>query len=290
MAGRVVMVTGASNGIGRSTALGLARLGATVVMVCRNRERGTAVQGWISDLAGDVRLDLLVADLSSQSQVRILATEFKGKYDRLDVLVNNAGVLMGHRTVTEDGLETTFAVNHLAYFQLTALLSDSLAETAPSRVVNVASIAHERGRLRFDDLQGEKRYGAVRAYAQSKLANIVFTYELARRLSGTGVTANCLDPGAIKTGLGKSRGGLAPRYWRLRQPFLAPEAKGAETPIYLASTAEVTEMSGGYWAERQLRSSSKRSFDAGDAKRLWDVSEDLLASKEGDQNPEGPNG
>ncbi len=290
MAGRVVMVTGASNGIGRSIVLGLANLGATVVMVCRNRERGTAAQGWISDLAGDVRLDLLVADLSSQRQIHALSSDFLDKYDRLDVLVNNAGVLMGQRTVTGDGLETTFAVNHIAYFQLTALLSDCLVETAPSRVVNVASIAHERGRLRFDDLQGEKRYGAVRAYAQSKLANIVFTYELARRLSGTGVTANCLDPGAIKSGLGKDRGGLAPRYWRLRQPFLAPEDKGAETPIYLASSADVSKMSGGYWTERRLRPSSKRSYDAVDAKRLWDVSEELLASKESDQNTEEPTG
>ena len=290
MAGRVVMVTGASNGIGRSIVLGLANLGATVVMVCRNRERGTAAQGWISDLAGDVRLDLLVADLSSQRQIHALSSNFLDKYDRLDVLVNNAGVLMGHRTVTGDGLETTFAVNHIAYFQLTALLSDCLVETVPSRVVNVASIAHEMGRLRFDDLQGEKRYGAVRAYAQSKLANIVFTYELARRLSGTGVTANCLDPGAIKSGLGKDSGGLAPRYWRLRQPFLAPEDKGAETPIYLASSGDVSKMSGGYWAERRLRPSSKRSYDAVDAKRLWDVSEELLASKESDQNTEEPTG
>lgn len=290
MAGRVVMVTGASNGIGRSIALGLARVGATVVMVCRNRERGKAAQGWISDLAGDVRLDLLVADLSSQGQVHMLARDFLDKYDRLDVLVNNAGVLMGHRSVTDDGLETTFAVNHLAYFQLTALLSDRLIETAPSRVVNVASIAHERGRLRFDDLQGEKRYGAVRAYAQSKLANIVFTYELARRLEGTGVTANCLDPGAIRSGLGKGSGGFAPRYWRLRQPFLAPEEKGAETPIYLASSADVSETSGGYWAERRLRPSSKRSYDANDAKRLWDVSEELVASIGSDQNAEEPTG
>jgi NAD(P)-dependent dehydrogenase (short-subunit alcohol dehydrogenase family) len=157
-------------------------------------------------------------------------------------------------------------------------------------VVNVASIAHERGRFHFDDLQGEKRYGAVRAYAQSKLTNIVFTYELARRLEGTGVTANCLDPGATKSGLGKGSGGLAPRYWRLRQPFLAPEDKWAETPIYLASSTDVTEISGGYWAERKLRPSSKLSYDADDAKRLWTVSEELLASRGSDQNTEEPTG
>jgi NAD(P)-dependent dehydrogenase (short-subunit alcohol dehydrogenase family) len=157
-------------------------------------------------------------------------------------------------------------------------------------VVNVASIAHERGRFHFDDLQGEKRYGAVRAYAQSKLTNIVFTYELARRLEGTGVTANCLDPGATKSGLGKGNGGLAPRYWRLRQPFLAPEDKWAETPIYLASSTDVTEISGGYWAERKLRPSSKLSYDADDAKRLWTVSEELLASRGSDQNTEEPTG
>ena len=275
-----MIVTGASNGIGRSTALGLARLGTTLVMVCRSRERGEAARRWISELAGNVSLDLLVADLSSQRQIHALAAEFLDRYDRLDVLINNAGVLMGHRSVTEDGLETTFAVNHLAYYLLTTLLLERLEESAPSRVVNVASVAHERGRLRFDDLQGEGRYGAVRAYAQSKLANVAFTYELARRFETSGVTANCLDPGAIRSGLGKGSGGLAPRYWRLRQPFLAPEAQGADTPIYLASSLEVSGVSGGYWANRKLKMSSKRSYDQDDARRLWDVSEELTASTE----------
>ena len=278
MAGRVVIVTGASNGIGRSTALGLARIGATVVMVCRSRERGETARKWISELAGDVSLDLLVADLSAQRQVRALADELLDRYDRLDVLVNNAGVLMGRRSVTEDGLETTFAVNHLAHYLLTTLLLDRLVESAPARVVNVASVAHERGRLRFDDLQGERRYGAVRAYAQSKLANVVFTYELAKRLEDTGVAVNCLDPGAIRSGMGKGSGGLAPRYWRLRQPFLAPEAQGADTPVYLASSPDVADVSGGYWVDRKLKMSSKRSYDQDDARRLWEVSEELTAS------------
>lgn len=280
LTGRVVIVTGASNGIGRSTALGLARLGATVVMVCRSRERGQNAQKWISELDGNVSLDLLVAELSSQRQVRALADEFLARYDRLDVLVNNAGVLMGHRSVTVDGLETTFAVNHLAYYLLTKLLLERLTESAPARVVNVASIAHERGRLRFNDLQGERRYGAVRAYAQSKLANVAFTYELARRLEDTGVTANCLDPGAIRSGLGKGSGGFAPRYWRLRQRFLAPEAQGADTPIYLASSPDVSDVSGGYWANREMQPSSKRSYDQELARRLWNVSEELTASTE----------
>ena len=288
MAGRVVIVTGASNGIGKATALGLAHLGATVVMVCRSRERGEAALEWISELAGDVSLDLLVADLSSQRQVRALAQEFLDRYDRLDVLVNNAGVLQGHRSVTEDGFETTFATNHLAYYLLTTLLLERLAESAPARVVNVASVAHERGRLRFDDLQGERRYGAVRAYAQSKLSNVVFTYELARRLENSGVVTNCLDPGAIRSGLGKGGGGLAPRYWRLRQPFLAPESQGADTPIYLASSPDVAEVSGGYWASRKLRASSKRSYDQDDATRLWDVSEELTASTASAQNTRRP--
>jgi NAD(P)-dependent dehydrogenase (short-subunit alcohol dehydrogenase family) len=278
MTDSVVIVTGASNGIGRSTALGLARLGATVVMVCRSRERGEAAMRWISDLAGDVTLDLLVADLSSQRQIRALAVDFLEKYDRLDVLINNAGVLRGHRSVTEDGLETTFAVNHLAYFLLTSLLLERLAESLSARVVNVASIAHKWGKLDWDNLQGERRYGAARAYARSKLANIVFTYELARRLESTGVTANCLDPGAIRSGLGKGGGGLVPRYWRLRQRFLASESKGAETPIYLASSDDVADVSGGYWANRKRQQSSKRSYDQNDASRLWEVSEQLTAS------------
>ena len=279
-----MIVTGASNGIGRSTALGLARLGATVVMVCRSRERGEAAQRWMSELAGDVHLDLLVADLSSQRQIRRMAAKILDKYDRLDILVNNAGVLMGRRTVTEDGLETTFAVNHLAYFLLTTLLLERLANSAPARVVNVASIAHKWGKLDWNNLQGERRYGAARAYARSKLANVVFTYELARRLQGTRVAANCLDPGAIRSGLGRGGGGLVPRYWRLRQPFLASEAKGAETPIYLASSAEVADVSGGYWADRKRQKSSKRSYDQDAASRLWDVSEALTAPTEGDQD------
>ncbi|MCH9010671.1 MAG: SDR family NAD(P)-dependent oxidoreductase [Chloroflexi bacterium] len=275
--GKSALVTGASKGIGSAIALQLAEQGVRIaVNYNRSEEDAKAVAETALKMGGEAFI--VRADVSDPDQVNAMVDKVHEAWGHVDILVNNAGVLMGRRSVTEDGLETTFAVNHLAYFLLTTLLLDRLVESAPARVVNVASVAHERGRLRFDDLQGERRYGAVRAYAQSKLANVEFTYELARRLEDTGVAVNCLDPGAIRSGMGKGSGGLAPRYWRLRQPFLAPEAQGADTPVYLASSPDVADVSGGYWVDRKLKMSSKRSYDQDDARRLWEVSEELTAS------------
>src|SRR5215203_5258725 len=195
MGEKVCLITGATSGIGKATAMGLATMGASVVMVGRDRGRGEAVMAEIKEKSSNASVDLMLADLSSQEEIRRLTDEFKEAYPRLDVLIINAGLFRGERITTADGLETTFAVNHLAYFLLTKLLLDVLKASAPSRIVNVSSGEQRNGTIDFDDLQGEKGYKGAKAYSQSKLANVLVTYELARRLEGTGVTANCLHPG-----------------------------------------------------------------------------------------------
>ena len=275
MNGKICMVTGANAGIGKPTALALARQGATVVMVCRDRQRGEAAMADIMAQSGSESVDLMIADLSSQGAIRRLAEEFRRKYQHLHVLVNNAGVILGKRSVTEDGLETTFAVNHLAYFLLTNLLLDVLIASAPTRIVNVSSGAHSMGIISLDDLWGEKRYGEVRAYSQSKLANILFTYELAMRLEGTGVTANCLHPGNVATNFGNSASRAIRFYLMLRKPFMLSPDQGAETSIYLASSPEVEGVSGRYFIDKIPAKSSKASYSEELAKLLWEVSAEL---------------
>ncbi|MGH7863385.1 MAG: SDR family oxidoreductase, partial [Candidatus Binataceae bacterium] len=200
MNGKTCLISGASSGIGKITATELARMGARLVLVCRDRTRGAATVAEIVEKTGSRGVELMIADLGSQRQIRQLASDFLARGWPLHVLINNAGLVNMSRTVTEDGIETTFAVNHLAYFMLTMLLLERIKQCAPARIVNVASDAHKFGSMNFDDLGGEKRYGGFRIYGQSKLANILFTYELARRLEGTRVTANCLHPGAVSTG------------------------------------------------------------------------------------------
>src|ERR671912_2543455 len=196
---KVCMITGATSGIGKATVMGLASIGASVVMVGRDRGRGEAALAEIKEGSSNASVDLMLADLSSQQEIHRLADEFKEAYPRVDVLINNAGEIRSKRVTTADGLEMTFAVNHLAYFLLTNLLLDLLMASAPSRIVNVSSGDHSNGAIDFDDLQGQKGYKGARAYSQSKLANVLFTYELARRLKGTGITANCLHPGVVRT-------------------------------------------------------------------------------------------
>src|SRR5919107_2493737 len=194
MGEKVCLITGATSGIGRATAIGLAKMGARVVMVGRDRDRGEAALAEIKEKTTNPSVDLMLADLSSQEEIRRLAVEFNETHPRLDVLINDAGLFRSERITTADGLETTFAVNHLAYFLLTNLLLDVLKTSAPSRIVNVASEAHRKGHLNFDDLMGAKKFDGYGAYQASKLANILFTYELAKKLEGSGVTANCLHP------------------------------------------------------------------------------------------------
>jgi NAD(P)-dependent dehydrogenase (short-subunit alcohol dehydrogenase family) len=217
----------------------------------------------------------MLADLSSQEQIRRLAHEFKETYPRLDVLINNAGVIRSERITTQDGLETTFAVNYLAYFLLTNLLLDVLKASAPSRIVNVASGEQRNGAIDFDDLQGEKEYKTAKAYSQSKLATVLFTYELARRLEGTGVTANCLHPGVVGTNLGSGVSGVFGFMVRTLTPLMKSPEKGAETSIYLASSPEVESLSGRYYVKKAEARSSDVSYDERLARRLWEASADL---------------
>jgi retinol dehydrogenase 14 len=276
MGEKVCLITGATSGIGKATAMGLASMGASVVMVGRDRGRGEAALAEIKEKSANVSVHLLLANLSSQEEVRRLADEFKEAYPRLDVLINNAGVFRSDRTTTPDGLETTFAVNHLAHFLLTDLLLDVLKASAPSRIVNVSSGDHSNGTIDFDDLQGEKGYKGAKAYSQSKLANVLFTYELARRLEGTGVSANCLHPGAgIRTNFGSGVSGVLGFTVRALKPLMKSPEKGAETSIYLASSPEVEGLSSRYFAKKAGARSSVVSHDERLARRLWEVSEDL---------------
>lgn len=272
MNGKVCLVTGANSGIGKETALALAKMQARVVMVCRDRARGEAALQEVKQQSGNDALELRLCDLSSQKSTRQFADEFTATHDRLDVLVNNAGVYLRKRTLTTDGIEATFAINHLAYFLLTNVLLDLLKRSAPSRILNVASDAHAYGQIDFENLQGEKKYGGARAYANSKLENIVFTYELARRLEGTGVTANCLHPGAVATGLFRSL--PKPLESIIKLFTLSPE-KGAQTSIYLAASPAVEGVNGKYFVKQAVAKSSESSYNEEVAHRLWDLSAQL---------------
>jgi NAD(P)-dependent dehydrogenase (short-subunit alcohol dehydrogenase family) len=274
MAGRVCVVTGATRGIGRATAEGLAHLGAPVVLVCRRKEDGDAVAREITAQSRAVP-DVVTADLSSQTSIRQAAGYLRGRYPRLHVLINNAGVIPRNREVTVDGLEMQFAVNHLAYFLLTNLLLPQLQAGAPSRIINVSSGAHTHATLDFDDLQSERGYESKPVYSRSKLANILFTYELARRLTGTGVTANCLNPGVVATRMLADYMGIPLAGGALASTFGAKPEEGAETSIYLASSPEVESVTGMYFELKRPTASSRESHDEAAARRLWEVSERL---------------
>lgn len=265
------MVTGANSGIGRSTALELAKMGYTLVMVCRNRERGEAALREVKERSGDELVDLMIADLSSMQSVRQLAADFLGKYSALHILINNAGIVNLRRHVTVDGYEVTFATNYLAPFLLTNLLLERLKSSAPSRIVNVSSASHYGGHIDFDDLQGAKKYGVMRAYSQSKLALILFTYELAERLAGTGVTVNCLHPGAVATNIWKRSAGRAGFIMRIPTAFMASPSQGAETVVFLASSPDMDKTSGEYFEKKMVKRSSRESYDGAVGKSLWEV-------------------
>ena len=271
-----VLVTGASSGIGRATALGLARMGAHVAIVGRDQERTEAAARDIRD-AGGVMVDVLIADLSSQAEVRRIAAEALQRLPRIDVLINNVGGYWNSRHVTADGLERTFAVNHLAPFLLTNLLLGRLKQSAPARVVTVSSNAHRTGRIDFDDLQGERSYSGSRAYDQSKLANVLFAYELARRLRGTGVTSNALHPGVVRTSFGADDPAGVQRFVvPLLRPLMKSPARGAATSIHLATAPELEGVTGAFFANGRRTRSSKASYDESDAARLWRLSAELV--------------
>jgi NAD(P)-dependent dehydrogenase (short-subunit alcohol dehydrogenase family) len=272
---KTCLITGATSGIGLATALALAKMGATTILVGRSAERCQKVVARIKSETGNLNVDYLLADLSIQAQIRALADEFKARYERLDVLVNNAAAIFFFRQVSADGIEMNFAVNHLAYFLLTNLLLETLKASAPAQIVNVASNSHFGQHLDFDNLELKRGYNPGKAYGRSKLANLYFTYELARRLSGTGVTVNAMHPGFVRTNMAANNGWLV----RLFLPLvhlnsLTPE-EGARTAIYLASSPDVEGVTGKYFVREQEVVSDPVSYDESAAKRLWEVSEEM---------------
>jgi NAD(P)-dependent dehydrogenase (short-subunit alcohol dehydrogenase family) len=276
MAGKTVLITGATSGIGRATALGLAKMGAHVAITGREPSRTRAAAVEIQAASGEP-VEVFVADLSSQSDLRRMASDVLDRLARIDVLVNNVGGYWHTRHVTADGLEHTFALNHLAPFLLTNLLLDRLRHSGPGRVVTVSSQAQANGRIDFDDLQGAQAYSGARAYSQSKLANVMFSYELARRLQGTPVTANALHPGVVKTSFGaEDPAGVQRLVVPLMRPFMKSPAQGAATSVHLASSSALAQVSGGYFAGSRPRKSSNRSYDEVTAALLWRVSSDLV--------------
>ena len=271
MKGKICMITGANSGIGKATALGLAKMGATIIMVCRNKDRGEKALEDIKKEVENGTVDLMIADLSTQKAIHQLVKEFKERYQFLHVLINNAGVNLSRCMLTEDGIETTFAVNYLAQYLLSNLLLDVLKASSPARIVNVASSVLAKN-IDFENLNGEKHYRQLNAYGQSKLAVILLTYELSRRIEGTGVTVNCLHPGYVKTNMIKNFRKFVKYFYPLIGLFMKKPKKGAKTSIYLASSSEVEGVSGKYFKKRKEVESMKAVYDEEIAKRLWDVS------------------
>ena len=280
MQGKVCIVTGSNSGIGKATAEGLAKLGARVIMVVRNQQRGEEARSEIIKNSGNDSVDLLLCDLASMSDIKKLADVFLSRYSRLDVLINNAGAVFDEREVTVDGFERTLAVNYLAPFLLTRELLTILKTSAPARVINLTSGLHVRGRVDFEDLQSERHYSGMSAYANAKLMVLMFTYELAKRLNGTGITVNAVHPGFVATNLGRNTGSKRSSVmFGMMRPFQISPQKAAETPVYLASSPEVQEMTGRYWSKMQERRSSEASYDRETQERLWTVTEDLISPK-----------
>ena len=281
MNGKICLVTGGTNGIGKSTALELARMGATVVIVGRDALKTSEVVQEIRTASGNPNVDSLLADLSSQQEVRRLAKDFKSKYSHLHILLNNAGAVFMQRQLSVDGIAMTFALNHLASFLLTNLLLDTIKASAPARIINVSSNAHTTGKIQFDNLQGERNY-SPRVYENSKLANILFTMELARRLEGTGVTVNTLHPGFTATGFAKKNGKVMATLFSIFAPLVARSpAKGAETSIYLASSPSAEGITGEYFYDSHVVPAAPQATDRVVARKLWDVSAKMVHLADG---------
>jgi NAD(P)-dependent dehydrogenase (short-subunit alcohol dehydrogenase family) len=282
MSDKIILITGSTNGIGEAAALELAKKGPNVIIVGRNQAKTSQVVQQVRDASGNPKVDGLVADLSSMSEVRKLANMVHQKYQGINILINNAGGIYATRTLTADGYEYTFALNHLSYFLLTNLLLDLLIANAPSRIINVSSRSHEGAVLNFDDLQNSRQYGfgGYRAYGQSKLENLLFTYELARRLDGTRVTVNALHPGTVATGFGENNTAVMKLSMQIFHQFSLTPEQGADTVVYLASSPEVEGISGKYWTLRKPVPSSPESNDEGTQKRLWAISAQLTSLPE----------
>jgi len=274
MTGKTCLITGGNSGIGKATALGLAKMGATIVIVSRGKEKGEAALTDIIAKSGNRNVGLMLADLSSQDSIRRLASDFKSRHERLHLLVNNAGVYLTRRASTVDGLESTFAINHLGPFLLTSLLLDLLKASAPSRIVNVSSDAHNGAKIDFEDLQGEKKFSGWHAYGQSKLAMILFTHELAKKLDGTGVTVNSAHPGVVRTNFANNNG-LVTFGFRLMRPFFISPETASKRILYVATSPDLEGVNGKYFTKMHEVKSSQESYDDDSAKRLWQISEQL---------------
>ncbi|HEY5005448.1 MAG TPA: SDR family oxidoreductase [Ktedonobacteraceae bacterium] len=286
MQGKVCLITGATSGIGKATALGLARAGANVVLVARNAEQGETIQTEIRNQSGNEAIELLIADLSSQVAIRQLAHDFLAHHQTLHVLINNAGVMRGQRSTTVDGIETMLAVNYLAPFLLTNLLLAVIKASTPARIINVASVP-ANVKINFADLQATRKYSGFGQYQHTKLALVLFTYELARCLQGTGVTVNCLHPGTVNTNILRNPPpliGLAAKIPLASLIFISPE-RGAETSLYLATSPEVEQVTGKYFIKKKEARSAKESYDEQVAQRLWRVSEEMTQLSHQDVAP-----
>ena len=277
MQGKTVIITGATNGIGYVAARELARMGAQTVLVSRSSEKCAQSVERIKKETGNTQVEFIAADLSTNAGVQQVAHEFKKRHTRLDVLLNNAGAMFMSRQVSGDGIEMTIALNHLNYFHLTILLLEVLKASGPTRIVSVSSNAHRGGKINFDDIQLEKGYSGMKAYSQSKLANLLFTYEIARKLEGTKVTANALHPGFVNTGFAKNNGGLIKFGMSLLKPMQRKVEDGARTSIYLASSPEVEGVSGKYFADSKAVESDPASYDKAAAEKLWQLSLEMIA-------------
>lgn len=269
----IALITGGNAGMGKATATELARLGKFVVILCRDKEKGERALEEIKEESGSNEVDMMLCDLGSQLSIRRFVSEFKKKYKTLNILINNAGVIVPSRQETSDGYELQFGVNHLGHFLLTNLLLDTIIKSAPARIINVSSGAHKAGKIHFEDIHLKKNYNLIKAYAQSKLANVLFTYELAERLKNTGVTVNTLHPGAVATQMGISREtGFGTLITSILKPIFRSPLEGAATAIYLAVSEEVQHTTGKYFCNKKPIKSSKRSYDKALAKKLWDYS------------------
>ncbi len=275
---RACLLTGATRGIGRAAAPHIAKTGLAMVLVGRDEERGAATVKEVIERSGNENVSFLRADLSSVAEVRNLAQEFRARHDRLDLLLNNAGAIFRKREVTAEGFEKTFALDHLAYFTLTVELLDLLKTSAPARVVNVSSSVYRLGSMHFEDIHLERRYSAWRAYYQAKLANILFTNELARRLEGTGVTANSMHPGLVASGFGRNDGGFIAMLFTLLRPFARNPEKGAETLVHLATSPDVEGVTGAYFRNSRPARISKKASCEESARRLWELSKEMVHS------------
>lgn len=278
MKGKVVLITGATSGIGEATALELAGLGAEVIITYRNAQKYQATQQAILKAHPQAKVSGMEVDLEDLASVRKMAADFKRKYNRLDVLINNAGAIFTQKGKTKDGFERTFGLNHLAHFVLTLELLDLIKASAPARIINVSSAAQAQGHLKFDDLMGEKSYSAFRAYCQSKLANVVFTYELANRLKDTGVVVHALHPGVVATGFGLNTEGFFAKLVRVGQSLMIRPEKGAKTSVFLVTDPSIAKQTGMFWSKCKPKRTKSESFDKQVQKWLWEESERLTGT------------